>query len=88
VICRFSPTPFVPAFAPDQNLRGERLLKEAVHELGHTLDLRHCEDYRCAMAASHAVEWIDLKENGLCPACSERMAPMLPRLKKVRVSWF
>jgi predicted Zn-dependent protease len=56
--------------------------------LGHTLDLRHCEDYRCAMAPSHAVEWIDLKENGLCPACSERMALMLPVQKKVRVSWF
>jgi predicted Zn-dependent protease len=56
--------------------------------LGHTLDLRHCEDYRCAMAASHAVEWIDLKENGLCPACSERMSPMLPRQQKVRASWF
>ena len=74
--------------APDQNLHGERLLKEAVHELGHTLDLRHCEDYRCAMAASHAVEWIDLKESGLCPACSERMSPMLPVQKKVRVTWF
>ncbi len=72
----------------DEGLHRERLLKEAVHELGHTLDLRHCEDYRCAMAASHAVEWIDLKESGLCPACSERMSPMLPQQKKVRASWF
>ena len=40
----------------------QRLLKEAVHEIGHTLDLTHCDDYHCAMAPSHAVEWIDLKD--------------------------
>jgi archaemetzincin len=70
---------------PDDGLLRERLLKEAVHELGHTLDLRHCDDYRCAMAASHAVEWIDLKEMGMCPACMTRVSP--PQ-KKVRASWF
>ncbi len=57
----------------DTNLLRQRLLKEAVHEIGHTLDLIHCADYRCAMAASHAVEWIDLKESLLCPACQARM---------------
>ena len=34
----------------------ERILKESVHELGHTVNLTHCDDYRCAMAPSHAVE--------------------------------
>ena len=53
----------------DQRLLQERLLKESVHELGHTLDLRHCDDYRCAMASSHAVEWIDLREGSWCEAC-------------------
>jgi archaemetzincin len=52
----------------------ERLLKEAVHEIGHTLELAHCHDYRCAMAASHAVEWIDIKEAWLCPQCRARAA--------------
>jgi archaemetzincin len=50
-----------------------RLLKEAVHELGHTLDLTHCSDYQCAMAPSHAVEWIDLKESALCCTCEARV---------------
>jgi archaemetzincin len=54
----------------DRDLLRERLLKEAVHEIGHTLDLTHCDDYRCAMAASHAVEWIDLKDGTLCPNCA------------------
>jgi len=51
---------------PDAELEGQRLLKEAVHEIGHTLNLTHCDDYRCVMAPSHAVEWIDLKESKLC----------------------
>ncbi len=72
----------------DEKVLRERLVKEAVHELGHTLDLRHCEDYRCAMAASHAVEWIDLKEDGMCATCSERMAPLLSTPKKARAWWF
>ena len=54
---------------PDADLLRHRLLKEAVHELGHTLDLTHCTDYQCAMAPSHAVEWIDLKDSSLCGAC-------------------
>ena len=48
---------------PDRELFRQRVIKEAVHELGHTLNLTHCEDYRCVMASSHAVEWIDLKES-------------------------
>ena len=53
----------------DDALLGLRLLKESVHELGHTLELRHCQDYRCVMASSHAVEWIDLRESMFCEAC-------------------
>ena len=57
---------------PDRDLLRERLLKESVHEIGHTLQLTHCDDYRCAMASSHAVEWIDLKDPNLCPNCLSR----------------
>ncbi|HKN35628.1 MAG TPA: archaemetzincin [Terriglobales bacterium] len=53
----------------DKELLRTRLLKEMVHEVGHTLHLTHCDDYRCAMAPSHAVEWIDLKESTLCQTC-------------------
>jgi archaemetzincin len=57
----------------DLDLLADRLLVEAVHELGHTLRLTHCEDYRCAMAPSHAVEWIDLKDSGYCDSCLSRV---------------
>ena len=57
---------------PDPDLLVERLIKESVHEVGHTVDLTHCDDYSCAMAPSHAVEWIDLKEATLCENCQSR----------------
>ena len=57
----------------DHEMLRERLLKEAVHEIGHTVNLTHCEDYGCAMAPSHAVEWIDLKGADLCVACGSKL---------------
>ena len=57
---------------PDPDLLSGRLIKEAVHEVGHTFDLTHCDDYSCAMAPSHAVEWIDLKEATFCSNCQAR----------------
>jgi archaemetzincin len=57
----------------DLDLLANRLLIEAVHEVGHTLRLTHCHDYRCAMAPSHAVEWIDIKDSGFCEDCLSRV---------------
>jgi archaemetzincin len=58
---------------PNPDVLRHRLLKESVHEIGHTLNLTHCEDYTCVMAPSHAVEWIDLKESSLCAACHSQI---------------
>lgn len=56
----------------DIDLLARRLLVESVHELGHTLHLAHCSAYRCVMAPSHAVEWIDIKESAFCEDCLAR----------------
>lgn len=53
----------------------ERLVKEAVHELGHTFGLRHCSDWRCVMTSSHGVERLDVKSAEFCSTC----ARVLPR---------
>lgn len=53
----------------DAELLEARLLKESMHELGHTLGLRHCSAYQCVMSSSHAVESIDLKDAAFCPRC-------------------
>lgn len=50
-----------------------RLVKEAIHELGHTFGLRHCSDWRCAMASTHSVERLDLKEPSYCINCRGAM---------------
>jgi archaemetzincin len=57
---------------PDDAELDRRILKEAVHELGHTLGLAHCDDYSCVMASSHSVEWIDLKEPAFCESCGRK----------------
>lgn len=54
----------------DLPLLADRLLKEALHEIGHTLGLRHCADYRCVMSSSPSVENIDLKAAQFCPTCA------------------
>lgn len=53
----------------DSNRLLHRLLTESVHELGHTFGLRHCADWRCAMASTHIVERLDLKQPDFCSAC-------------------
>jgi archaemetzincin len=56
------------------DLLHDRLLKEAVHELGHTFGLRHCSNWQCVMASTHAVERLDVKSAEFCPACRAAMS--------------
>lgn len=57
----------------NQNLLYDRLLKEIVHELGHTLGLVHCRNYECVMNSSTYVEDIDLKTSRLCKLCENKL---------------
>jgi archaemetzincin len=54
---------------PDPTKEFSRLLKEAVHELGHTFGLVHCSIPDCVMRASTYVEDIDLKGVSFCTSC-------------------
>lgn len=65
---------------PDNpHLLEERLIKEAVHELGHTFGLIHCIDYRCVMHSSTAVEEIDIKSDRFCQACELQLRVKVQR---------
>ncbi|MBL8179782.1 MAG: archaemetzincin family Zn-dependent metalloprotease [Bryobacterales bacterium] len=55
--------------AADRRLTSERLVKEALHELGHTYGLRHCHDWSCPMASSTSIERMDLKNRRYCLRC-------------------
>jgi len=46
-----------------------RLIKEIVHELGHTFGLHHCEDSRCVMRFSNSIADTDYKSKRLCANC-------------------
>lgn len=59
---------------PDDRLLGERLEKEAIHELGHTYGLVHCRDAECVMHASTYAEEIDFKPAYFCTACLKDLA--------------
>lgn len=57
----------------DHELFKERLLKESVHELGHTFGLLHCANLECVMHPSTYVEEIDLKSSHFCSFCKTQM---------------
>jgi archaemetzincin len=50
-----------------------RLLKEALHELGHCHGLIHCHNSKCVMYASAGVEEVDLKGAELCQRCRDKL---------------
>ena len=60
--------------ASDPDLFADRLVKEVVHELGHTWGLGHCEDSACVMHFSNELAETDGKGAGFCGAC----CPSLP----------
>ena len=56
-----------PQSADDMDgLFQERILKEAVHELGHTFGLEHCRDHRCVMHFSNGIAETDIKAASFC----------------------
>jgi len=60
----------------------DRLAKEAIHELGHTRGLIHCNGSECVMRSSTYVEDIDLKSARFCAKCNQhiRASTTTPRL--------
>jgi len=53
----------------NENLFRSRLVKEVLHELGHTFGLKHCINPECVMRSSTYVEDIDQKSATFCSAC-------------------
>ena len=47
----------------------DRMVKEAIHELGHTFKLRHCQEESCIMHYCRSTQDVDRKSNALCRYC-------------------
>ena len=54
---------------PDMALYFLRAQKEAIHEVGHTLGVRHCHRSSCVMHFSNSIFDTDKKQNLLCDEC-------------------
>ena len=46
-----------------------RVVKEALHELGHTFKLTHCKEKNCLMRYSRSIEDVDNKSQEFCRYC-------------------
>jgi archaemetzincin len=53
----------------NDHLLYQRIIKESLHELGHTMGLVHCANFECAMNFSTSVEGIDIKKAMYCKHC-------------------
>jgi archaemetzincin len=61
----------------DANLLFQRTLKEAVHDLGHVMGLKHCYNARCAMYSPGSIYDSDNKLSHFCDTCEKRVRKML-----------
>jgi len=66
--------------AEDTTVFRERVIKEAVHELGHVFGLSHCDDSRCVMAFSNSLQDTDYKQYTFCRECKKRLQTELIEL--------
>jgi archaemetzincin len=55
---------------PPKSIIHERAAKVALHELGHLLDLLHCEHKKCLMHFSGGIDEVDEMSFNLCEYCS------------------
>jgi archaemetzincin len=55
----------------------DRAVKEAVHELGHTYYLSHCQDVKCVMHFSNSLADTDIKEASFCPKCQQKLTEVI-----------
>lgn len=51
----------------------DRVIKEAVHEIGHMIGLKHCSDASCVMHFSERLADTDLKSASPCKNCRSQL---------------
>ena len=67
---------------PNPKLEQIRLLKEAIHELGHTFGLVHCYNPGCVMHSSTSPEEIDVKGKSFCKGCGQMVKSSISLLRE------
>jgi archaemetzincin len=57
----------------DEEVLRERVVKEVLHELGHTFGLTHCPDGKCAMSLATHIGLVDNKAERYCARCGMQL---------------
>ncbi|MEM5883137.1 MAG: archaemetzincin family Zn-dependent metalloprotease [Candidatus Aenigmatarchaeota archaeon] len=70
-IARLNPQFYKQAY--DEEVLIKRAVKEAIHEMGHVLGLKHCENPECVMSFSNTVFDVDRKTKNICEKCRKQL---------------
>jgi archaemetzincin len=70
-IARLNPEFYKQPF--NEELLIERAVKESIHEMGHVLGLRHCQNPECVMSFSNTVIDVDRKTKNVCSKCRAQL---------------
>lgn len=65
----------------NESLFQERMVKEAVHEVGHLYGLRHCAEPTCVMHFSNSLVDTDRKSSSFCSRCQKILENLRARLQ-------
>jgi archaemetzincin len=76
LISLFRLRPEFYGFPVDERLLVDRAVKEAVHELGHTFGLTHCNNSRCVMFFSNNIADTDHKGREFCGFCRQKLSKL------------
>ena len=84
-LARIQGTPAVISIArlgtSDPERFRERVAKEAIHEIGHTLGADNCPNGGCVMSFSDSIEGVDRKTRTFCGRCRPTIEFTLKRLR-------
>jgi len=83
--CILSTFRFAEKRSPDRETFRCRMVKEAIHELGHTFSLRHCRDAGCVMHYCRSVSEVDRKSNHFCRYCAVLLQDEMKKATKESV---
>lgn len=80
--CILSTYRFSEGAAPGAEIFRDRIFKEAIHELGHTFNLRHCSDASCVMHYCRGIREVDRKSSRFCRYCAVMLQDEMKKISK------